>query len=368
MSASFRYLIVAGTFSSEGPGKPSGLMGKLHQQMSIINPWTLLFNGATIEDLDRFVDHPDAFDEFDVIIWSPVLPEGKNYDIKKRLFRKIFIPSFNNTEGQYPFINMLSEALGQKANLFLEFSKYDYDTTKYQVAVCDPLGNMFCRSADLGVVAMTLMYRIQELTRYTRVSSICVEDSYISPEMPENYLHIVRKLGERFHEIIHMSESYRYLGNLSFRCAEGFPSFKDGGGRIYVSRRDSDKRSITDKQFIPVSMAAGGALSGFQVRYRGHHKPSVDAPIQMLLYNYYRRIKFIIHGHAYINSAPFTSLVIPCGALEEFYEVIKVYPDRDMEFFEVNLKGHGSIAFAKDVEQLRKIRPYYKRPLPEEQH
>ena len=73
----------------------------------------------------------------------------------------------------------------------------------------------------------------------------------------------------------------------------------------------------------------------------------------------------MIHAHVYIENAPFTKSIIPCGALEEFYEIIKEYPERTDNKYLINLKGHGSLAMSSDVNTLLDI-PYYPRPIPED--
>ena len=63
----------------------------------------------------------------------------------------------------------------------------------------------------------------------------------------------------------------------------------------------------------------------------------------------------MVHSHVYIWTAPFTKTVIPCGALEEFFEIIQEYPNRNSSNFCINLKGHGSIVLAKDLDYLKKM-------------
>jgi len=101
-----------------------------------------------------------------------------------------------------------------------------------------------------------------------------------------------------------------------------------------------------------------------QVFYIGDHKPSVDTPIQLLLYQYYKHIRFMIHSHTYIQNAPYTHDVIPCGAVDEFYEIIKMFSDHTHTNIQLNLKGHGSIVMVKNLEDLKNIQ-YIPRIIPE---
>ncbi len=145
------------------------------------------------------------------------------------------------------------------------------------------------------------------------------------------------------------------MGGL-FTCESGFPSFKHDGF-IFVSRRNVDKRGIGKDAFVPVQLEV-------PVKYHGNDKPSVDTPIQVKLYNYYLNVGYMLHSHAYVDGAPFTERIIPCGALEEVDEITSTVPDRYKVNFSVNLRGHGSLVLVDGVENLREV-PYVAREMPE---
>lgn len=143
---------------------------------------------------------------------------------------------------------------------------------------------------------------------------------------------------------------------MSFRCENGFPSFKNDDNQIYVSRRNIDKREIAADGFVPVVQVNDAIV------YFGPNKPSVDTPIQIRLYHHYRNVRYMLHSHVYAELWPFTSTVLPCGALEEADEVIKLFQSVDDCNFCVNLLGHGSLVLAHDF--IRKIK-YISRNIPE---
>jgi hypothetical protein len=147
------------------------------------------------------------------------------------------------------------------------------------------------------------------------------------------------------------------MGNASFRCMKGFPSFRKEK-LIFVSRRNLDKRGIESNSFVAVEANLD------KVNYFGVKKPSVDTPIQLRLYANYPGINFMLHSHNYILDAPFTKRIIPCGALEEAEEITNLLPEKSLKMFYVNLRGHGSIAASNDVEGIRNLR-YGQRPVPE---
>jgi hypothetical protein len=132
-----------------------------------------------------------------------------------------------------------------------------------------------------------------------------------------------------------------------------------------VSRRNIDKRHIEPDGFIPVQLIYSDTKRGATVAFHGDYKPSVDAPVQLMLYHYYHNIKYMIHSHTYIRHAPFTTERIPCGAIEEFYEIIKLCPEREHSYMILNLRGHGSLVMATEIKRLRNIE-YYPRSTPED--
>ena len=72
----------------------------------------------------------------------------------------------------------------------------------------------------------------------------------------------------------------------------------------------------------------------------------------------------MIHAHVYIDGAPFTKSMVPCGGLEEVEEVMSVIEDEAKDFYAINLIGHGCIIMTNRVEQLKDL-PYISRKLPE---
>ena len=67
----------------------------------------------------------------------------------------------------------------------------------------------------------------------------------------------------------------------------------------------------------------------------------------------------MIHTHCYIDGAPYTKKVLPCGAIEEGEEILQVlkkhYQNLNEDFYLINLLGHGSIMMSKNPNQLKNI-------------
>ena len=64
----------------------------------------------------------------------------------------------------------------------------------------------------------------------------------------------------------------------------------------------------------------------------------------------------MIHSHVFVKDALITDKMIPCGALEEVNEIMKlIYNNGLTSDFSINLKGHGSISFASNIDYFNKI-------------
>jgi hypothetical protein len=227
------------------------------------------------------------------------------------------------------------------------------------VTILDPLGNCFIiNEVNIEKVVYSLFNRIVELLSFHRIPSIKVGDSFKIPS-PENakFIEIINEYANEFHELIHGLNTSRFLGNASYRCERGFPSMKVKD-KVFVSKRNIDKRDLSTKGFIACN------LNSAIVEYYGEHKPSVDSPIQLSLYNFYKNINYMIHSHVYIKNAPFTHSKIPCGALEEATEIINMFPYENIYGFHINLKGHGSLIASSDLSQFNDIK-FFSRPIPE---
>lgn len=121
-----------------------------------------------------------------------------------------------------------------------------------------------------------------------------------------------------------------------------------------LAKRNVNKEFIGIEEFVPVYLENG------KIYYCGENKPSVDTPIQVRMYEKLPNINYMIHSHCYIDGAPYTEKVLPCGAIEEVDEIAKLletYYDNDnyREFYIMNLIGHGSIMMSKNPEQLKNV-------------
>ena len=342
--------MVGGQFSDDG-GRPSGYIRKLYDAMRPFSTGTLI-NGGHFSDLSEVLPNLKSFP---VIFWMPSIPNDKEKlvdRIKIESPRSILVTSKNNLDSRYSFLELIARALRIKSNLFVEFVNPENNPHEILANIYDPLGNCFCSSKDINKVAFSLISRVYELCRFTRAHSIREDNLKVRPKKaPEEFFSVIKHCAEIFHGLIYPHSSRpaeRFLGNASFRCLDGFPSFRSEGN-IFVSRRNIDKRSIGMEGFVQTALLNH---KGVTINYVGEHKPSVDTPIQLLLYRYYPKMNFMMHSHTYIQGALYTENIIPCGAIEEFFEITKIFPDQDEDFIKINLKGHGSLVMTENLKYL----------------
>ena len=349
-------LFVVGTYDDSG-GRPSSYGRKFVQecvQQGSFSEYKLC-NGGKFEDLERIV-----FRDFDTIFWLADVPNDKPKlvrEIKKNHPTCMLVTSKRNDASKYGTLHLVSGALQTKSNLLIELQK---NNGFVSAAVLDPLGNCFLRQTpSIALLATTLLKRLVVLRGFTRQSSLRIGEAVPFPETEwqTEFFAMVRRHAQKFHELV-AAETERFLGNVSFRCLSGFPSFRHKQ-IIFVSKRNIDKRGIDKAGFVAVEKAEG------YVAYYGTDKPSVDTPIQLALYQLFPRINFMLHGHTYVREAPTTTQIVPCGALQEVHEIQSIVPSNCNSFC-VNLLGHGSLYGAEDLQTLADI-PYIARPLPEYQ-
>lgn len=342
----WNWILVGGTFDNEYPNA-SGFITKLGKALKEINPFGEIHNGGDMDDLSFIAHNTTA----DVYFWFPNISNDKKKILKaiKEIDpTRILVISKRNFDKKYDIMELIARALNVKANLGIEFST-ETNESKIHSMVYDPLGNIFYSGTDIDTLAFDLCQRLNILTSISRQSVLYKQFDVPEIKINEQFLSIIKTHAETFHNIIHANNTSRFLGNCSFRCESGFPSFKDNNNIIWVSRRNIDKRDINENAFVPVK------IDHNDIVFCSMHKPSVDTPIQVRLYNYYNNIKYILHSHCYIKSAYTTDNILPCGALEEFYEIIKCNESKDLEELVLNLNGHGSIVMSSNLDIFSKI-------------
>jgi hypothetical protein len=230
----------------------------------------------------------------------------------------------------------------------------------------DPLSNQFADTTDPQELGNAIMARLEALRKFTRQGTMSVGKALLMPDCDEltSYLSIVRKYGERVHDLIQPAEGVeRFLGNAAFRGSYVFPRHSEYRDIMFISRRNVDKAGLEKEGFVAVQISS---YVSPRIAYYGENKPSVDTTTQTRFFDRLPNVNFIWHTHAYIDGAPFTHELIPCGSVDEVEEVLAdIGHDYSRTNFAINLLGHGSILFAHDLKYLAKHISYKARPAPE---
>lgn len=376
-----KVLIVGGTFDKEG-GRPSKLIYKIYEEFKKASSYEVTYaNGGWVSTLRNDI-LPDVIN-YNVVLWFANVPneEDKLRDVKAINPKCILVTSKRNDDNKYTFAELISRALAIKANLTIEFSKQE---DKFNMMLFDPLGNVFYDGLEVSELCNKLLIRVDQLMHFTRVPS--VQDT--ENEAPSifgdlEFFKFARNCADIFHNLIRPTKgTERFLGNMSFRCQNGFPSFRGENGIIYVSRRNVDKSEINAASFVPTYLD-----ENMNTKYFGENKPSVDTPVQLRLYKLFPWANYMLHAHCYVDTTGIpdtlqynTYTPVPCGAIEEVNEIWNPYVrkghiweacyNKQPRLVAVNLCGHGCILIAKDVEIFKELQKhkdscFVQRPMPE---
>ena len=378
-------LIVGGTWDQEG-GKPSKLINSIYQEFLKEKSFTTCCaNGGLVTLLHEII--LPSVEADDIVLWFANVPndEVKLRDVKAINPKCMLVTSKRNDNNKYTFAELISRALAIKANLTVEFSKYE---DKFNMMLFDPLGNVFYDGLEVTDLCTAIVDRLKKLITFTRVPTI-QETVLPVPEVPDEteFFNFAHDCADIFHNLIRPAKgTERFLGNMSFRCQNGFPSFRGQDGIIYVSRRNVDKSDINAASFVPTYLDEDN-----NTKYFGDFKPSVDTPVQLRLYKLFPWANYMLHAHCYVDTMdiPGTELLhtttpVPCGALEEASEIYKLIPKLVTDtpgtvnmfnrnaprLLAINLSGHGCILIAKDVEIFKELQQhkdncFVQRPIPE---
>lgn len=363
-----KLLCVGGNFDNEN-GRPSSLIKKMCDIIKTDNEIALtIYNGGNIENLRKNI--LPSVKDFDMVMWFPNVSndEVKERNVKAINPKTILITSKRNDNNKYSFAELINRALFIKANLTIEFSKTE--NGKFNMMVFDPLGTMYYNGTDIEKMTASLLKRAKKLTTFTRVPTTKVQSDEI-PEVPNEteFFDFAHNCADIFYNLIRPAEgTARFLGNMSFRCQNGFPSFRGKDNIIYVSRRNVNKADIEASSFVPTYLDENS-----NVMYYGNNKPSVDTPVQLRLYKTLPWVNYMLHAHCYVQPSPdikdckiyTTSQPIPCGAIEEVEEILNtirangnISKENAPRLIAVNLIGHGCTLMSKDIEILKKLQNF----------
>lgn len=339
------FLLVGGTFDEHG-GKPSYIVSSLAKTLC----WDYV-NGGSLEQLKKI-----NFNFLKVLIWMPNIDNSEDKilpTIKKINQKLLLIQSKRLIEKDYSPNDMVGRLLQSHSALGIMISKSD---NGYGFKVLDPLGNIWIDTNNPKLLAETLKSRIEEILEMKRVGSESVGPKN-EFELDSEFIKIIQSYGTEFTKFVNAVNPNRLLGNASTRCSRGFPGVRVKS-RLFVTRRNVDKQTLSNDDFVEILSDED------KVKFYGDIKPSVDTPIQIRLFNYYKNVNYMLHGHVYVQGGLMTAHKTPCGFLNEFDEIVKLFPDPNSTNFVVNLRGHGCLIMSKNL-KFFKNQTLVGRPFPE---
>ena len=339
-------LIVGGDF---GISKKSSIINKISEQIE-----SIVINGGSIEDIEYISNN---MQDFDLVIWAPNISNEIEKIYPKKANGAVLICSKVLREGR-DFGDAIARIFKMNGNAVITIESNE---KPFIFNLIDALGNVWCKTTNI----QELVGKIEELYKWTkasirtRSSSVVFSPEELYPLELTELCEIVKEIADR----VENERGGRYFGNVSTRCGKMFPSFRMEHDIVLMSGRNVSKSRISPEDFVYTKMIDGNVL------YHGNKKPSVDTPIQLSMYEYYKDINFLIHGHAYIDNAEFTEHYYPCGDLREL-SAVKDKTNTSNKLFNkgnviingnkndsivLNLKNHGFIIGANNLEQLKKI-------------
>jgi len=334
-------VLIGGTFGNRA-GKKSSVVTKLSM---LLNCSTI--NGGNISRLWEF--NFNKLKPNTLLIWMPnisnsvrkILPKIK----KEAPHVLLMISKRPNTMG-FTRNDMIGKMLQAHAGLGLIISQ---KKKVFNFELLDPLGNTFSNTSDLVKLASDIEDRYGFLSQTVRMRStkLYYSDGF---KVSNGFLNTVKIIGKELNKYASAINPNRLFGNASTRCGFGFPAMRYNS-RILVTKRNIEKSSITSDGFVPTFFSE----QKDEVFYMGEHKPSVDTPIQIALFEKYPHINYMMHGHCYTNlKAPMTKNYIPCGDLREVDDVVNSIRNPSEQMI-VNLRGHGFLMMGTKHKWMRHI-------------
>ena len=339
-------MIVGGDFNTQG-GRPSGVVAKLAENLGCAGK---SYNGGTLDELRKFAE---TAAEYDVIVWMPEVGNEEDKIYPRKATGATLICSKVLRSGYGPK-DILSRIYAMRANAIIVVDARDRKNCQFNLV--DALGNSWNPGGKPVVSIPELGSAILKFDTWSRGQvrwpSVQVESPGGTPicEVEPKFISLVHYLARSYEDVVG-----RWYGNASSRCFFMFPSKRCVDEEhpyttpIAVSLRNTNKKEIATNDFVVVRLGDGYR----RLEYFGDQKPSVDAAAQALIYGEpkFGHINYMIHGHAYVENAPYTEHYFPCGDMRESADIANVM--KGNQYGIMNLRNHGCLYYADSIENLR---------------
>lgn len=151
-----KYLMVGGQFNDAG-GRPSGYTAKLFDAFIAMDNEGVLVNGGNLNDLNEVIN-TDYLIPYKAIFWFAEVPNEK-YRIKDFYPHSLLVTSIKNNN-EHSCTEIINRALKTRSDLIVSFNSM---SKNIEATILDPLGNMFCLSFNIKLVAKSLYKRVLKL-------------------------------------------------------------------------------------------------------------------------------------------------------------------------------------------------------------
>lgn len=344
-------LVIGGVFNENGGAVSSfadALVERFRTQFSIESR-----NGGTLEQLEKVIQ---SSDRFPAVVWLAHVDDSSYVSrIKATNKRCLLVQARRNDRKMHTIDEIVADMIESRTNLYLVI---DHDTKKFDFKVIDALGNLWYQGAEAAEVIRRLKWYISYMLDLTRLSIVASDPDKKEMVVEEDFIKIVRLYSAMFKAVSGKTIAGEpAFDEARFRYLHGYPSIRMND-TVLISSRSIESDRITQSDFVVVEKRGG------RVCYSGSCKPGSDAPVQLELYSYYEDIRYIIHGHCYVEKVPTTMMHVPCGYLEEVEEIKKIYQNCHNTDFAINVLGHGCYICAQNLGYFTQCRLVAK-PFPE---
>lgn len=333
-----RILLIGGTFDNKY-GKESGIIRQMEKIMKDMGLNVYCINGGHTDELKSLANSG----RYNIKLWFPNMSnEVEKMEVKKD---KVLVVSKHGKT----FEDAQTRALMFRANMFVHFTPFEMediiiDRKFYRMTVADTLGAEWYYGKDIQKATSAMIRRAMQIANFTRESIT----NAISSEKDYSVDDELKSLVALNKSICPKDYTPRAMGNIFYRCTKGFPLMRGGECMFFASPRNVPKSTLECNQMVPLVWEQD------EYMYVGDVKPSLDTPVQLRLMHLLPKINFMLHGHVLKQNYRNTKNVIPCGCIEEVYDVLMLV-NRNAEAFGVNLRGHGYLIGASTLEKLVEV-------------
>ena len=207
----------------------------------------------------------------------------------------------------------------------------------YRLELVDKLGNYWEKSKNLNKFIKAIV-KLRNFYNEVKCDTTIFKPRLAVPQLPHR-LDIITEISNNLAIQIGMYYTVEDLTTFNLDYTRLYPSIRERGG-CFVSKQNIPDNFIEKKDMVYVEK---------NTHFNPFIKCPIDTSLHLEIYNRYPNINYIIHGHAYIKDASFTSKYYSCGDKNSIEDLgLKTWGL-------LNLKNHGFLIYAGTLQQLTSI-------------